>query len=59
MKTEPSRTIREVWAAKEAAQAETETLKSPKEFFAHLRANTPDLGLPHICVRPHRKRTPG
>lgn len=59
MKTEPSNTIREVWAAKEAAQTETERLSSPKDFFAHLRANNPDLGLPRIRMRPHRKATLG
>ena len=58
MKTEPSKTIREVWAAKEAAQAETEKLKSPGAFFGHLRKCNPDLGLPriHMLMRRNTRR---
>lgn len=59
MKTKPSTTIREVWAAKEAAQTETEALTSPKAFFDHLRAHNPDLGLPRIRKRPPRNATMG
>lgn len=54
MKTEPSKTIREVWAAKDAAHAETVHLKTAAEFFAHVRKNIPDLGLPRIRTKPHR-----
>ncbi len=59
MQTEPSKTIREVWAAKEAAQAETEKLKSPEAFFGHLRKCTPDLSLPRIHMRMHRNTNRG
>ncbi len=54
MKTEPSKTIREVWAAKEAAYAETVHFKIAPEFFGHIRKNVPDLGLPRITAKPRQ-----
>jgi len=35
MKSEPSRTLREVWALKQAAQEETKGLSGP-EYFAYI-----------------------
>ena len=59
MKTEPSKTIREVWAIKEAAYQEARHLTTAKDYFGHIRARLPKLNLPRVCPKPRHVVTPG
>jgi hypothetical protein len=46
MKNEPSATLREVWAIKQAAQEETAHLLDPADYFRYIRQRTAGLNLP-------------
>ena len=50
MKTEPSPSLRKVWAMKEAAEEETKDLASAEEYFRHIRKATPHLRLPDAAT---------
>ena len=45
MKTEPSRTLREVWALKRAVEEETRGM-SAREFLEYVRLHAPKVGVP-------------
>jgi len=51
MRNEPSASLRQVWAMKQAAEEETRPCATAADYFRHIRSSIPDLRLPVAAPR--------
>jgi len=56
MRNEPSKSMRQVWAMKQAAEEQTRSCATAEDYFQHIRGRIPDLRLSDAPAPPRPAR---